>query len=155
MDTGQQALVFFYGVFWATVIGATVPYRGFATALALVASDLDKRRKCRRRLLVAFVLLNVLPAALLYVLYSYVVPNCASGRAIVAAGVASLSVFGVHRVFHAIVCSKETWPAFYTAAEIKEYHLDTEDKSGSTWWAHAVPGVAYLVGMPLIARVLL
>lgn len=136
------------------MIGATVPYRGFATALALVASDLDKRRKCRLRFGVAFLCLNVFPAALLFVLYSCVVSNAASGPAIVAAGVASLSVFGVHRVFHAIVCSKETWPKFYTATEIKEYDLDTEDKSGSTWWAHLVPGIAYLVGMPLIAKLI-
>jgi len=112
LDTGQQALVFFYGVFWATVIGATAPYRGFATALALVASDIDKRRKCQRRLFVAFALLNMLPAVLLYILYTRVVPNAATGRAIVAAGVASLSVFGVHRLFHAIACSKETWSTF-------------------------------------------
>jgi len=154
LDTGQQALIFFYGVFWATVVAATSPYRAFATALALAAKDPAERRNARRRLLLGFLLLNLLPAGLLLVLYQDVAAPASNARAVVSAAVASLSVFGIHRVFHAAVCSKETWRAFYTDEELRRYDLKDEEKSGSPWWAHFVPGIGYLVVIPLLAKLI-
>jgi len=154
LDTGQQALLFFYGVFWATVIAATSPYRAFATALALSASHRSERRNAQKRLFVGFVLLNALPAFVLFILYKCVVPAQSTPRAVVAAAVASLSVFGIHRVFHALVCSKETWHWFYTEGELARYNLGDEEKSGSPWWAHLLPGFGYLFGMPFLASLI-
>ena len=154
MDSGQQALIFFYGVFWATVVAATSPYRGFATALALAGKDPLERRNARRRLLVAVLLLNGLPAVLLYYLYECVVAPSQGGRAVLAAAVASLSVFGIHRIFHAVVCSKETCSWFYTDTELTRFGLKDEEKSGSPWWAHLVPGLIYLFGAPVLAKVI-
>jgi len=61
---------------------------------------------------------------------------------------------GIHRVFHAAVCSKETWRAFYTDEELRRYDLKDEEKSGSPWWAHFVPGIGYLVVIPLLAKLI-
>lgn len=148
MDNGQQALLFFYGVFWATVISSTSPYRAFATTLAIRGN-----KKAILRLVFATVLLNILPVLLIHELYKCkeIVPADSSATAIMAAAFASLSVFGINRVFHALVCSKETWKYFYTEVEIKKYDLDNEEKSMSPWSAHLIPGIAYLLGMPGLA----
>jgi len=156
LDNGQQALLFFYGVFWATVISSTSPYRAFATTLALSARNKDVRVKACKRLIVAFIILNVIPVVLLYILYKWqwIVPAQNTDAAIAAGAVASLSVFGINRVFHAFVCSRGTWNCFYTQQEISAYNLDNEEKSESPFWAHFIPGIFYLVGMPLIAALI-
>jgi hypothetical protein len=150
MDTGSAALVFFYGLFWATVISATARYRAFPTSLAMAAPR-HERPRYWRRLGVSLLLLNFVPAGLLLLLYATVVPAAATPRAIASAALSSLSVFGVHRVYHAAVCSRETWKPFYSEAELTRYDLNSPELAGSPWWAHLVPGVAYLLLWPLLA----
>ena len=65
--TGKDALVLFYGIFWATVLGVIKRYRLFDTHLIF---SRNKRRYALSRLIVAFIIINVIPILWFWILYS-------------------------------------------------------------------------------------
>ena len=150
MDTGRAALIFFYGVFWATMVATTARYRAFPTALILGGPS-DEMARHWRRLAASFAFLNVAPVIVLILLYNYVVSEDSGWVSVASAATASLSVFGIVRLYHALICSKETWRWFYTEHRLECYELKSDDKSEASWWTHAVPGAVYLIFFPLLA----
>jgi hypothetical protein len=146
MDTSANALVFFYGVFWATSLARTDRYEAFKTAALF---QKGARVRVTLRLAVALLVLTILPTGLVLALYIWVVPHDCRPESIASAALSSISVFGFIRLFHALVASDLTFRLFYTSAEIKEVrkHLGEQPQ---TFKAHFWPGVAYLVVFSLL-----
>jgi len=94
METGRIALIFFYGVFWATIVSAVGRYSPFNTAAFF---SQEKRRHAFFRFLMSFTILNILPITWLLLL-CLIIPDTSGVRPVIAAAVASLSVFGFHRI---------------------------------------------------------
>jgi hypothetical protein len=109
VDTGHQALVLFYAFFWAAALNMTGRYQAFDTPSMWVGERRAKLRFC-----VSVILLNILPILWLVFLYREVIPDDNELISIIAAALASLSVFGFHRILHAILASEQTYHWFYT-----------------------------------------
>ena len=148
----RDVFLFFYAFFWATAFAGVGRYQAFDTAAAWPSKNADRERgrRARRRLAVAFIILTFLPIGLLVVLYNWVVPNSASVGAVASAAAASLAVFGVHRIFHAIVATAK-FSLFYTESEVQSIRKRTPFEEVPTFWAHFGPGVAFLIGWPTLA----
>ena len=87
MITGKDALVLFYGIFWATALGVIGRYRLFETHLLFAR---NKRRYALFRLIVAFITINVVPILWFWILYSWIVPGTSGALPIMSAAFASL-----------------------------------------------------------------
>jgi predicted DCC family thiol-disulfide oxidoreductase YuxK len=139
MDTGQQALVFFYAIFWAAVLSTTGRYQPFDT------SSMWKRNgRAWRRFIVSFLILNLLPIGWLALLYNFVIPSTKGLMPIVAAAFASLSIFGYPRILHAILASDSTYHWFFTKLQIIQVRDRGAFKQPQTFSAHFVPGIIYI-----------
>lgn len=107
-----------------------------------------------KRFLVSLLLLNVLPVAWFFFLYCYVVPAEAGVRPILTAAVAALSMFGFHRILHALIASDELYRYFYTDDQVARVrHRDSKDvfAQPQSFAAHFVPGMIYIGGWWLVA----
>src|SRR5262245_38918120 len=142
MKTGSDALILLYAFFWAAALAMTARYQAFDTPSMWSGSQ---RRRAVSRFLVAVLVLNVFPIAWLTVLYRHVVPSSEGLAPIVAAAVASLSVFGFHRILHALIASDKTWSAFYTEEELKDVRNRGSFTQPQTFAAHFWPGLIYIV----------
>ncbi len=154
METGQAALLFLYGLFWAEILATTARYNGFPTAKLWVGSDTRGDRSIWvRRLIVSFVVLNFFPILWLVFLYQYVVPATPGAAPIAVAAMSSLSIFGIIRLYHGIVASKDSLRYFSTDAELRELEVQGPSGCPLTVWSHVVPGAVYLVVLPGLAMV--
>ncbi len=120
------------------------------------------------------VLMNIVPVLLLGVFLwslNYIVPkpsgigpnpgghnptdsNTPEIVPVLVAAIASLSVFGLHRILHAFIASENRWQRYYTVAEWKavmEAWCPRELERVNTFWSHLGPGLAYLFGVPAFA----
>ena len=151
MSTGSEALIFFYGVFWATVVSSASRYRPFETA-DLFSADPPTRKMSLRRMLWSLLLLNGLPITNLTLLYSHVVPVSNNGSAIASAAFGGLSVFAYTRLLHAILATDAQWHRYFTPVQYENFS-DQYGRQGSpkTARAHAIPGLAYLALFTLLA----
>lgn len=149
MDNGRAALVFFYGVFWCSALGVVARYRPFDTTLFYKQGFFGH---AVRRFVVSFFLLTVSPIAMLSILYAYVVPDMSGVRSIIAAAAGATSVFGFHRILHAILASERTHERFYSDKAIWEDVVRKWSPNGiNTFWAHFGPGLLYLTLFPGVA----
>ena len=117
------------------------------------------------RFAVSFGIMNVLPAVCLWIILSLIIPAGAKigfdikGLRFVLAGTfASLSVFGFHRILHAVVAT-EFWDCFYS--DVDTYNKVMEKWAGPKWKdrtntfkSHCVPGLIYVILFPIIALLL-
>jgi hypothetical protein len=140
MDTGQQALVLFYAIFWAAAINVTGRYQPFDTPSMWAR---EKRAWCR--FLVSLIILNILPLIWFIFLYHYIIPDNKCFTSIIAAAVASLSTFGFHRILHAFIASKRMYAWFYTSKQVREVRERGKFTQPQTFCAHFVPGILYIV----------
>jgi hypothetical protein len=146
MKSGSDALIFLYAFFWAAALAMTGRYQAFDTP-----SMWDGQGRAWRRFLAGFLVLNVLPIGWLTLLYMRVVPPREGLGPIVAAAVASLSVFAFHRLLHGLIASDLTCAWFYTHEEIQAVRDRGPFKQPQSFAAHFWPGVIYLFGYGLLA----
>jgi hypothetical protein len=139
MDTGHQALVLFYAFFWAAAISVTVRYQPFDTPSAWV-----RESRAIKRLLVSLLILNILPILWFFFLYK-IIPDDNRLPSIIAAAVASLSVFGFHRILHAFIASESMYQCFYTLEQVKEVRDRGKFTQPQTFSAHFIPGLLYII----------
>jgi hypothetical protein len=153
METGRIALILFYGIFWASVLNAVTRYRPFDTTEFF--SQVEKRRKIVwHRFLVSLLFLNICPIFWLWLLYYWVVPNTSGILPVIVAAFASLSVFGFNRIFHAVIATPKTWHIFYPSKEDYEEVIKKWGGKINTFKAHFIPGLVYLLGFMIIAKII-
>ena len=142
MENGSNAIVFFFGLFWAASLNSVARYRPFETASFWSPRD---RKYALPRFVLAFVILNILPVFWLWVLFQFVVPKSAGLFPVLSAAIASLSIFGIPRIFHAIVATDRTHSRFYSSEEYAEITKRWREGSANTFVAHFLPGLLYLI----------
>lgn len=140
MATGSQALVLFYAFFWAQALNVTGRYQPFDTPSMWTRDCL-----AWRRFFASLIVLNILPILWLLFLYWRVIPDEKGICPILAAAVASLSVFGFHRILHAFIASEQFYRCFYTGEQIKEVRDRGRFCQPQTFGAHFFPGLLYIV----------
>lgn len=151
MEDGTSALLFLYGLFWAEILATSARYKGFPTVTLWARwSVLEERAKRLRRMIVSVLLLNLFPIVWLGVLYVWVVPKASGVVPVGVAALASLSIFGILRLYHGAVASRDTMNNFYTEDELKEWEIQGGDKPYPRW-AHVGPGLLYLACYPAAA----
>jgi hypothetical protein len=139
MDTGRQALVLFYAFFWAAALSVTGRYQPFDTPSAW-----SRDSRARKRLFVSLLILNVLPILWFLLLY-IIIPNDDRLTSIIAAAVASLSVFAFHRILHAFIATDKTYHRFYTLEQVNEVRDRGVFTQPQTFNAHFIPGLFYVI----------
>lgn len=131
-------------MFWAAVLSAVSRYDPFDTA----AFFSGEKRHAIPRFIASLVILNIGPIMWLWFLYTQIVPDTSGVCPVMAAAIASLSVFGFHRILHAVIATPKIYSIFYSEKNWKE----VIEKSGrerrgpdNRFVAHFLPGVAYLI----------
>ena len=139
MDDGKTALLFFYGLFWASALAAITEFRAFDTA-AFWRPDTSHRAVWR--LVVGVLIANVLPLGGLWFLYSgnSVIPKGSGAGPVLGAAVASLSVFCVPRLMHAFLATS-FHSFFYSADDWEAVVEEAKAQKSDSFWAHFVPGM--------------
>ena len=151
MEYGTSALLFFYGLFWAEILATSARYKGFPTVTLWAEWKYrSKRVKQVKRIIVSLSILNIFPIVWLYVLYACVVPKKSGILPVIMAALASLSIFGIIRLYHGVVASRETMKIFYTDQELKKWDIHGGDEPHHIW-AHLGPGLLYLACYPVAA----
>ena len=150
----KTALIFFFGLFWASALGSITEFRAFDTAGWFRQDGLWRGI---RRFSGGVVIANILPLTLLWFLYTsdwLIPPNRKDVWAIFAAAVASLGVFFVPRIMHAFLATPWFWNWFYTEEEWSEVVKDAKADPKDSFWAHFVPGVGYIIVFTFFAWLL-
>src|SRR3972149_4977267 len=117
METTQAALVFFFGMFWASVLSAVAPFQVFDTRM------LFRNGECARglrRLGVGVIIVDALPVAGLCLLLKSPLMQAKDVWGVAVAAIASMSVFSIHRLLHAFVATRPFVGYFYSQAEVEE-----------------------------------
>ena len=154
MEDGTSALLFFYGLFWAEILATSARYKGFPTVTLWARWYYhDERVRRVKRIAASVLVLNLFPILWLALLYVWVVPKRSGFIPVSMAALASLSIFGITRLYHAIVASSETMNSFYTKQELEKWEIHGGDDP-HPWWAHLFPGVLYLACYPVAALIL-
>jgi hypothetical protein len=155
MENGRAVLLLLYSLFWAEMLATSARYNGFPTAVLWFGQG---GGHCQwRRFGASFVLLNLFPVLWLWCLYALVVPGGCGLGPIIMAATAALSVFGIIRLYHGVVASKETIDMFYTSDEQhgsddqQRFEIQGKGKL-RTCWSHIVPGLIYLGFFPVLAK---
>ena len=147
--TGKDALVLFYGVFWAISLSKTSRYRLFETDLLF---SKERRRYAILRFLMGFIFIDVSTVLWFWFLYTSVLSEDAAGVfPIMAAAFASLSVFGFHRILHAVVATKNLYSKFYSDKEWDSVINQWGGEHPNTFISHFLPGICYLIVFSAIA----
>ncbi|MGC9337328.1 MAG: hypothetical protein ACP5EQ_04460 [Candidatus Cloacimonadia bacterium] len=148
MFTGEDALILFYGIFWATVLATIGRYRLFDTHLFFSP---NKRRHAISRFLAAFGIINVAPILWLWVLFNWIVPQTFGALPIMSAAFASLSVFGFHRILHAVIATEKFYSKFYSEDEWRAVIKQWGRGGPNTFAPHFIPGLGFLIVFSVIA----
>ncbi len=148
MQHGRMALIFFFGVFWCSVLAAAARYRPFDTTAFYTEGSFGH---AARRFLFSFLSLNVLPVGLLFLLYHLVVPDRSDAVSVIAAATGALGVFGCHRMLHAIIASKKWHSWFYADETWREVLSECTGTGANSFQAHFCPSIFYLLFFPAIA----
>jgi len=152
MYNPRDFLLLFYALFWAQLLATSSRYNAFPTAAILNPSETDGRSKRLGRLVASVFLLNLFPIVWLWFLWSViVVDHSASFAGLAGAALAALSIFGVIRLYHAIVASSGCVNTFYTPDEQSKYEIQGSYKLERPHYSHWVPGLIYMTVFPLAA----
>lgn len=147
MDSTQAALVFFFGMFWASALSAVAPLQVFDTRLLFRRGQM-KRGWCR--LVVGLVIVDILPVVGLCLLLNSPLMEAKKIAGVATAAIASLSVFSVQRFLHASVATDRFASFYYSADDLTM--LESRGKTVDGFWEHFVPALFYLI-VPLTAAV--
>jgi hypothetical protein len=158
MQTPRELLVLLFALFWASSLAAAARYHGFPTAsLFSWRTESDGRVKRLWRLAISTFLLNLLPVGLLWALWTWAVVPTETWQAwpdddsrkflgFAGAALAATSVFGMIRLYHAFVASKETLKFCYSSDELKRFGttMQGDIEPERRFLTHFVPGILYL-----------
>jgi hypothetical protein len=148
---GKVALGLFYIFFWTSELNTTMRYQPFDTP-----SMWKKDCKATLRFFVSLLILNIFPIVLFLILYSYVIPDGKMDcKTIFASAVVSLSVFGFHRILHALIASDQFWRYFYTNKQIRFVRDRGPLGQTQNYLAHLIPGLFYIVFWPALGWVVI
>jgi hypothetical protein len=153
MEASQTLFLFLYALFWAQVLATTPRYNAFPTAKLWAGPEsvtYGDRRIWASRLAVSLLLLNFSPILWLIFLYKYVVPATFGNAEIAVAALSSQSIFGILRIYHGVVGSKDTVRLFFTKEE-DELLIHGPTGRLLSAWSHIVPGALYLLLFPGLA----
>ena len=152
MEYGTSALLFFYGLFWAEILATSARYKGFPTVTLWAHWGCrDERTRRLKRMVVSVILLNIFPIVWLGVLYTWVVPKKSGVVPVSMAALASLSIFGITRLYHGVIASRETMNRFYTDEELGKWGRIHGGDEPHRIRAHLGPGLLYLACYPMAA----
>jgi hypothetical protein len=143
VEDRNTAIIFFFGLFWATALASVNGFRAFDTYACCHGKE---RWKAVLRCIASFIIVNLLPAGGLWVLYrspSIVPPTGAGAIAVVCAGIASLAVFATPRLLHAAIATRHTRDLFYNRDDWREVSESRRDQPNLL--GHLIPAAAYLI----------
>ena len=147
--TGKDALVLFFGILWGITLSIIGRYRLFDTHLFF---SQDRRNYAISRFTVGFIIINICPIIWFYLLYTYVASEQSGAIPIMISAFSSLSLFGFNRAIHAIIATDNHYSRYYSEKEWRAV-LSLWGRDGpNTFVAHAIPAIAYLVLIPIIAK---
>lgn len=142
-DPGLNSLVFFFGIFWATILSTVPDYRLFVVG------------KSRWRWVIGIMILNLFPLVLLLALSLMfsLVPDKVGVVKPICAAIASLSVFSTFYFLRATLaahlrCLK------YSKREMKHLSENLGLTAKRKVWGSARIGLQYLFGWPILASLI-
>jgi len=148
MLTGKDVLIVFYAVYLGTLLSLMGRYRLFAANLLF---SLDKIRKKQGwfRLCLGFSM-NIAQILLFLFLYQYIILATSGICSILSAAIASLSVFGLHRILHAFIATDNRWERFYSTEEyqrlLEEWGVGNDP---NTFRAYLISGLCCVI-IPIV-----
>jgi hypothetical protein len=86
-------------------------------------------------------------------LYSWIIPGTSGAFPIMSAAFASLSLFGFHRILHAIIATERFHSKFYSKEEWGDVVNQWGRASPNTFIPHFLPGIGFLIVFLLIAYI--
>ncbi len=147
-----SVLLVFYGLFWSALLGSVKRFKVFDTA-RLFDLAATRREETLARLLVGVLVLNVAPILWLLLLIQICFQPGTVRHPVVSGAVAALSVLGFNRICGALLCSRETWRAFYGSSEDGSEPEDETLRGDAShhFVAHLIGALLYLVGLGGVA----
>jgi hypothetical protein len=149
---GKDALILFFGIIWGIILSTVGRYRLFDTHLFF---SHDYRCYAICRFIVGFIILNIMPLIWFYLLYTYVVSDQFGAIIIMSSAFSSISLFGFNRILHAIIATDGRYSRYYSDNEQKTILAQWGRSGPNTFRAHFLPGIAYLVLIPLISKMVI
>ena len=142
-ESSLGALVFFFGIFWATILSTVPDYKLFVVG------------KPRRRWVIGIMLLNLFPLLLLFLLSLMfsIIPDQVGIVTPICAAIASLSVFSTFYFLRATLAAFLT-RLKYSKREMKHLTENLGLTSKRKVWGSARIGLQYLFGWPIFALVI-
>ncbi len=142
-------MIFFFGLFWSSVLSATSVFQVFDTRLLFRDGE---RMKGIRRLAAGIIIIDIFPLILL-VGFLMFFPNESAAQisTIVAAAILSISVFSAQRFLHSVVATR--WSDFFYSEE-DAMALKDRGKTVDPLAEHLVPAIGYLV-MPIVVSMVI
>lgn len=139
--------MFFFSLMWASAVAGSSEYRAFDTA-----AWFRKGEFCQSmfRFLVGNFFCNGVPIVTLYLLQSQFRCLPLSFINLIAAAIASLSVFSMSRMLHTVMVSGYH-KCFYSDKVLKDVIDKSNQDKDDKWYAHFIPGLLYAVGMPSLS----
>jgi hypothetical protein len=152
--TGKDSIVLFFGILWGITLSIIGRYRLFDTHLFFCK---NRRKYAISRFIIGFFVINIAPIIWFYLLYTYVASELAGAVPIMISAFSSLSLFGFNRVLHAVIAADNHYSRYYSKTEweavLSQWGRGSPN-TPNTFVAHAIPGIAYLVVIPIIAKVI-
>ncbi len=149
MFSGQESLIFFYGIFWAAMLSTLGRFRLFSTHQFFSISKQNKTYAIRR-FIIGILIINVIPIFWFWLLYSLIATNSTNVFSIMASAFISISVFGFNRILHSFLLSDEYHRYFYPDDEWKGAHERWGERECNKFKHHFIPGIIYLLMFPAI-----
>jgi hypothetical protein len=137
--TGDEAVLVFMAVFWASAFGPLSAYRLFDTHAIW---DATERRWAVRRLGAGTLFVNALPIGLALLMLGFLAGRHGVG-AVFAAAVGALSLTGVRRIVHAAVATNPVKHWFYSPQTRNPWD-ERLPGAQNGFWRHFTPGVCYM-----------
>lgn len=142
-DSSLNSLVFFFGIFWATILSTVPDYRLFVVG------------KSRLRWVIGITVLNLFPLLLLLtlsVMFS-IIPDQVGVVKPICAAIASLSVFSTFYFLRAILAA-HLRRLKYSKKEMKYLSENFGLTDRRKVWSSARIGFQYLFGWPILASLI-
>jgi hypothetical protein len=146
--SGTEALLVFYGLFWAAALVAVGRYRLFDAHA--IFEPLGGYRLLRRAI-VGLVVMNFVPLLWFAFVLLPIVQPLSGSSALLCAGVLAISAFGWQRLLHAVVAFRQVRRWLYRDCEWRAVESRLRDSGAPVGRpeGHAAEGLFYL-SLPLV-----
>jgi len=147
----KDALIFFYGIFWATTLPAMSRFGPFE--VTWVFRKGNARKRGLYRCVISALVLNVGPVLWFWILYGndLIIPISTDANVIMASAFASLSVFGFSNLTYALFAPDRPATIFYTQEKRQKIICDSKLDRTIKFRDYFVPAIGYFVFWPLVA----